>query len=103
MFPLKTIDFIDYICSDPEKVLSGASRAYRRLYREYINHCKKETFNANLGIIDEALMIQKRYLSTKIFKLKKVIPVNKDRVKFRMTESYLVNKRKLFLTKVNTF
>lgn len=82
------MDCIDFIISSPYKQSSSSTIAYRKLYRRVIQLAVRELEDCSDGFKDPELIYQKRTLEKKLYKLRKMIPTNEERDKFRSTPEY---------------
>ncbi len=96
-------DVIDYITHSPENVWSGSLRAFHKLYKKYIQISRDEFHNQQIGELNQDLLIEKRNLMRKIFKLKRMINVSPHREAYRNTNEYRVLRRLKISKKLSKF
>jgi hypothetical protein len=82
------MDYVDYIISSPYTQPSSATLAYKRLYRKIINLTVEHSLNSQDGFIDPEIVLIRRNLQNKLYKIRNLIPTKPDRDQFRKTEKY---------------
>lgn len=101
--PKSVSSFIDYLNSDPNKVWSGAMRAFHRMSNEYIRVCRNEYHDASVGAFEKETLYRKQYLIKKIQRLRKVLSTSAYRNYKRGLNEYSQVKFNRFQSKLNKF